>query len=171
MSVRHAGGRPPKFRSVQAMEEMIDAYFEGCKGEVLRDAEDEPVINKWGEVVMVGARPPTMTGLALALGFADRSSLLDYQGKPQFEAVIRRARSRIEQYTEERLFDRDGSAGARFSLQNNFRGWRDNRDVSITAAEGTDIMAEVRSMMATELPPAPAGPPPSGREALGRDGA
>ena len=82
--------------------------------------------------------------------FADRSSLLDYQGKPQFEAVIRRARSRIEQYTEERLFDRDGSAGARFSLQNNFKGWRDNRDVSITAAEGTDIMAEVRAKMAEE---------------------
>lgn len=150
MSAKNTGGRPPKFRSAQAMEKLIDAYFEGCKGEVLYDAEDEPVLNKWGEVVMVGKRPPTMTGLALALGFADRSSLKDYQGKPQFEAVIRRAKSRIEQYTEERLFDRDGSAGARFSLQNNFNDWRDNRDVSITAAEGTDIMAEVRSRMAAE---------------------
>ena len=144
-------GRPPKFKSVEAMERLIEAYFEGCRGEVLRDADDEPVLNKYGEVVMVGARPPTMTGLALALGFADRSSLLDYEGKPQFEAVIRRAKSRIEQYTEERLFDRDGNRGAQFSLQNNFRGWKESRDVTLTAAEGADIMAEVRTRMEAEV--------------------
>ena len=155
MSAKHAGGRPPKFKSVAEMETLIDSYFEGCKGEVLRDDDDKPVINKWGEVVMVGNRPPTMTGLALALGFADRSSLLDYQGKPQFEAVIRRARSRIEQYTEERLFDREGSAGARFSLQNNFKRWKESKDVNLTAAEGTEIMAEVRARMAEEGPVVP----------------
>ena len=150
MAGRKRVGRPPKFKSVEAMERLIEAYFEGCRGEVLRDADDEPVLNKYGEVVMVGARPPTMTGLALALGFADRSSLLDYEGKPQFEAVIRRAKSRIEQYTEERLFDRDGNRGAQFSLQNNFRGWKESRDVTLSAAEGADIMAEVRTRMAAE---------------------
>lgn len=151
MAGRKRVGRPPKFKSVEAMERLIEAYFEGCRGEVLRDADDEPVLNKYGEVVMVGARPPTMTGLALALGFADRSSLLDYEGKPKFEAVIRRAKSRIEQYTEERLFDRDGNRGAQFSLQNNFRGWKESRDVTLSAAEGADIMAEVRTRMAAEV--------------------
>ena len=150
MAGRKRVGRPPKFKSVEAMERLIEAYFEGCRGEVLRGAGDVPVLNKYGEVVMVGARPPTMTGLALALGFADRSSLLDYEGKPQFEAVIRRAKSRIEQYTEERLFDRDGNRGAQFSLQNNFRGWKESRDVTLSAAEGADIMAEVRTRMAAE---------------------
>lgn len=150
MAGRNRVGRPPKFKSVEAMERLIEAYFEGCRGEVLRDADDKPVLNKFGEVVMVGARPPTMTGLALALGFADRSSLLDYEGKPQFEAVIRIAKSRIEQYTEERLFDRDGNRGAQFSLQNNFRGWKESRDVTLSAAEGADIMAEVRTRMAAE---------------------
>ena len=29
----------------------------------------------------------------------------------------------MEQYAEERLFDRDGVNGARFSLANNFKGW------------------------------------------------
>ena len=139
MAGRKRVGRPPKFKSVEAMERLIEAYFEGCRGEVLRDADDEPVLNKFGEVVMVGARPPTMTGLALALGC-----------KPQFEAVIRRAKSRIEQYTEERLFDRDGNRGAQFSLQNNFRGWKESRDVTLSAAEGADIMAEVRTRMAAE---------------------
>lgn len=150
MAGRNRVGRPPKFKSVEAMERLIEGYFEGCKGEVLRDGDEEPVLNKYGEVVMVGARPPTMTGLALALGFADRSSLLDYEGKPQFEAVIRRAKSRIEQYTEERLFDRDGNRGAQFSLQNNFKGWKESKDVTLSTAEGADIMAEVRTRMAAE---------------------
>ena len=33
-----------------------------------------------------------------------------------------RAKARCEQYAEERLFDRDGTNGAQFSLKNNF-GW------------------------------------------------
>ena len=31
----------------------------------------------------------------------------------------------IEEYAEMRLFDRDGVNGAKFSLMNNFKGWRD----------------------------------------------
>lgn len=151
MAGKKAGGRPPKFRSPAAMQAKIDEYFEGCKGEILRDDDGMPVLTKRGDVVMVGERPPTMTGLALALGFADRSSLLDYQAKPRFEAVIVRAKSRIEQYAEERLFDRDGAAGARFSLQNNFRGWKETRDVNVSASESTDIMAEVRARMDAEV--------------------
>ncbi|KAA5659602.1 hypothetical protein F3G60_33715, partial [Pseudomonas aeruginosa] len=67
--------------------------------------------------------PPTVTGLALALGFNSRQSLLNYQGKAEFMDTITRAKARVEQYTEERLFDRDGSNGAQFSLRNNFKGW------------------------------------------------
>ena len=37
--------------------------------------------------------------------------------------TITRAKTRIEEYAESRLFDRDGSNGAQFSLQNNFKGW------------------------------------------------
>ena len=29
----------------------------------------------------------------------------------------------MEEYAESRLFDRDGSGGAQFSLRNNFKGW------------------------------------------------
>ena len=150
MEAKHPGGRPPKYRSAKALEKKIDQYFESCKGHPLIDEmTGKPVIYK-GFPVYEDQRPPTVTGLALALGFATRASLMDYQGKPQFEEIILRAKSRIEQYTEERLFDRDGSAGARFSLQNNFKGWKKKAEVSLSAAEGEDIMAEIAARMAGE---------------------
>ena len=65
-----------------------------------------------------------MTGLALALGFASRQALLNYQGKKAFNDTITRAKSRCEEYAESRLYDRDGARGAQFSLEHNFK-WLD----------------------------------------------
>ena len=67
--------------------------------------------------MVINQRPPTVTGLALALGFTTRLSLLNYQGKKEFMNTITRAKTMIEAYTEERLFDRDGTNGARIGLQ------------------------------------------------------
>lgn len=120
-----AGGRPPKYESKEQIEGLIEDYFKKCEGEILKDGNDEIVFDKFGRPVMVGVRPPTVTGLALALGFSTRTSLLNYQGKKEFLDTITRAKSMVEAYAEERLFDRDGSNGARFSLVNNFRGWSD----------------------------------------------
>lgn len=89
-------------------------------------------------------RPPTTAGLAYALGFQDRSSLLDYQGRKQFFPSVKRAKLRIEAYTEERLFDRDGVNGAKFSLTNNFKGWKNNPD----NAEGEkDALSRLDAML------------------------
>lgn len=136
---KHPGGRPPKYRTAAALQEGIDTYFRSCQGEVLRDGVGAPVLDKYGQPVMVGAKPPTVTGLALALGFASRQALLNYQGRPHFNDAITRAKSRVEEYTEGRLFDRDGARGAQFSLKNNFPGWRDNAE---GRSEGDD--GEVR---------------------------
>ena len=38
-------------------------------------------------------------------------------------------------YTEERLFDRDGSNGAQFSLRNNFRGWNERQPSELDIEE------------------------------------
>lgn len=78
--------------------------------------------DKYGQPVILGKRPPTVTGLALALGFTQRKSLIDYAKREGFADIIAMAKSRVEMYCEERLFDRDGVKGAMFSLQNNF-GW------------------------------------------------
>lgn len=112
-----------KFGSPEEMQAKITAYFDDCKGEVLTDKEGEPIFDKFGEPVMVGVKPLTVTGLALALGFTTRQALLNYQGRGEFKAIIEEAKLRIENYAEMRLYDRDGCNGARFNLQNNFRSW------------------------------------------------
>lgn len=124
-------GRPPKYKTVAEMQEKIDAYFKECEGKLLEDKEGNIVFDKFGKPVIVGAKPITVTGLALALGFTSRQALLNYQAKKQFVDTITRAKSRIEQYAEERLFDRDGANGAKFSLANNFKGWNEKQSVEI----------------------------------------
>lgn len=125
MVAKKAVGRPPKYKCKEEIEEKIETYFAECEGKVLKDDEGKPILNKWGKPVVINQRPPTVTGLALALGFTSRQALLNYQAKKEFVDTITRAKSRVEQYTEERLFDRDGSHGAQFSLRNNFKGWND----------------------------------------------
>lgn len=120
--------RPPKYKTVDALQAAIDAYFEDCQGKPLVDDKGNAVTDKYGEPVIVGAHPPTVTGLALALGFTNRQSLLNYQGKKQFLDTITRAKSRCEEYAESRLFDRDGARGAQFSLEHNFRWLEQDKD-------------------------------------------
>lgn len=112
------------------MQKKIDAYFAECEGHTIDDDEGKPILNKYGQPVVLDQRPPTITGLALALGFTTRQSLLNYQAKKEFVDTITRAKSRVEAYAEERLYDRDGVQGAKFNLSNNFSGWKENVDIS-----------------------------------------
>lgn len=124
-------GRPPKYKSKEEIEEKIEQYFKECEGEPLLDDDGEQVVNKYGYPCYIKApKPPTATGLALALGFSTRQGLLNYQGKKEFLDTITRAKSKVEEYAERRLFDRDGSNGAQFSLRNNFKGWNGEQDKS-----------------------------------------
>ena len=113
--------RPLKFQTVAELGKAFEKYFLDCAGRELLDDEGKPVVYK-GVPVIIGRRPPTVTGLAYALGFKSRQALLNYQGKEKFNDTITRAKLRIESYTEERLFDKDGVNGAKFSLINNFKG-------------------------------------------------
>ncbi len=118
--------RNPKYDSVEQLEEKIEAYFESCKGELLRDKDGEIVFNqKDGMPVWVGRRTPTIPGLALALGFSSKQSLYNYKAKKEFLDSISRAQTRVEQYTAEKLFDRESQRGAQFVLEYGFRYRRD----------------------------------------------
>jgi hypothetical protein len=125
-------GRPAIWDSVDGMQEKIDAYFVECEGKPFTKDDGEPLIDKWGNPVYIGQRPPTVTGLALALGFISRMSLIEYQGDKEFTDTITRAKARIEDYVESRLFDKDGSNGAKFSLSNNFKGWKEKQEIDMT---------------------------------------
>lgn len=118
--------RPPMYKTAAQMQAVIDKYFADCEGKPLIDSDGNPVFDKRGGVVMVG-KPPTVTGLALALGFATRKSLIDYQGKKEFVNTIARAKTRCEEYAESRLYDKDGANGAKFSLEQNFRWGKEEK--------------------------------------------
>lgn len=111
----------PKFETAEEMQEKIDVYFRECAGELLTDDAGNPILIN-DAPFYVGKRPPTMTGLAMALGFSSRQSISNYRKKPAFESVLTVARTRVEMYAEQRLYDRDGVNGAKFNLIQNF-GW------------------------------------------------
>ena len=132
-------GRKPTFTSAEEMQEKIDAYFASCEPELLRDGDGTPMLNKNGEPVYVGGRPMTNQGLALALGFTSRQSLLNYKAKREFVDTVTRARLRVEQYAAERLFDRDAQRGAQFTLAYGFGYARDAEDGKNRETQGVKI--------------------------------
>ena len=132
-------GRKPTFTSAEEMQEKIDAYFASCEPELLRDGDGTPMLNKNGEPVYVGGRPMTIQGLALALGFTSRQSLLNYKAKREFVDTVTRARLRVEQYAAERLFDRDAQRGAQFTLAYGFGYARDAEDGKNRETQGVKI--------------------------------
>lgn len=58
--------------------------------------------------------------------------------------TITRAKSMVEAYAEERLFDKDGSNGARFSLINNFRGWTEKPQTDLDEQEQEERIQGMR---------------------------
>lgn len=135
-----ARGSKPKYTSAEEIQGLIDEYFERCKGEWLKDDNGDMVFNKFGSPIRVDEKPPTVTGLSLALGFSSRQSLLNYQAKKEFMDTITRAKAMCEEYAERRLYDRDGSRGAEFSLRHNFK-WAEN-----AGADDTDLQ-KVRDIL------------------------
>ena len=135
-------GCPPMYETKEEMEEKIERYFKECNGVPYFDDDGNPLRTDKGCIVYEKQpKPPTVTGLALALGFSTRKSLLEYQGKPEFVNTITRAKTRIEEYAEIRLFDRDGVNGAKFSLMNNFKGWRDKPEKTDKESNTADMLA------------------------------
>jgi hypothetical protein len=134
-------GRPPMYSDPEEMQKAIDAYFSLCEGEKALDDEGNPITTKYGYLYKVEPKPPTITGLALALGFNSRQALLNYQGREAFNDTVTRAKARVEEYAESRLFDKDGANGAKFSLANNFRGWAEKQEIDMTA--GMTIKVEL----------------------------
>lgn len=114
----------PVFKGAEDIKAKIERYFRSCEAVQALDDECAPVFDKNGApVYAVQEVPLTVSGLALALGFGSREELLSYRGKPYAEAAIRSALLRIENYAEERLFDKGQSSGAKYFLEGNFKSW------------------------------------------------
>ena len=120
-------GRPKKWTDPGKMQKKIDEYFVMCEGKPLLDDYGEQVFNKFGEPIILNAKPPTVAGLACYLGMDSRQTLLNYQNDEEFTYVITNAKTRIEAYLEESLMNRNAQRGAEFNLRCNFR-WNDKQD-------------------------------------------
>ena len=150
MSDKRPVGSPPYFTEVEEMKELIDKYFEDCKGEPLLDDEGNQMLDKRGHPIRINVEPPTVTGLALALGFNSRQSLLNYQAKEAFVDTITRAKAIIEKYNEIRLYDKEGVNGAKFNLSNNY-GWSEkvvsentNKNYDMSKEDAEEIIKKAK---------------------------
>ncbi|MCR4282797.1 MAG: DNA-packaging protein [Bauldia sp.] len=124
-------GRPPKFRTPEEMEPLVDSYFAECD-------TAEP------------ARPYTIPGLAQALGFVDRQSLLDYAEKPEFSCTIKAAKLRVETQRSEKLVAGVGNVtGMIFDLKNNF-GWRDKTEHELSSDPSRPLVTRIEIVAAGE---------------------
>jgi len=103
--MKDKGGRPRLYDNAEALQREVDAYFDN-------------------EV-----KAPTITGLALWLGFESRQSFYDYEKEGEFSYTIKKARLRIEERYEQRLHG-NSPAGAIFALKN--FGWTDRQEIDHT---------------------------------------
>ena len=88
-------------------------------------------------------RPPTVTGLVLALGFAGRQALCDYEKQGEFSYAIKRLKSKCEDYYEECLTNGQPAAGAIFALKN--FGWRDKAEIEHSGNMNVSLASQIES--------------------------
>ena len=131
---KNPGGRPKAYDSAEDMQQLIDNYFKDCEGTPLIDDEGKPYLDKNYQPIITGKTPPSIAGLAYALGFTSRQSLLNYQDDEKFMDVITRAKLRIEIYNNSRLYDKDGVQGAKFNLTVNY-GYIDKTETDLNIKE------------------------------------
>lgn len=124
--VKNPVGRPLLFKTPDAMQKVIDEYFEWCDNRAVK------AVNKDGEEYMINSPAPyTMSGLARRLGM-NRRTLVDYTERSEFLPTIKEARSRVEEDVETRMNEKNTfTPGLIFNAKENF-GWKDKSEVENT---------------------------------------
>jgi len=116
-----------KYDTAKELEDAIEAYFIKCRPSRQVDDQGNPINTPNGSPIY-DQHPPTMTGIALALGFKNRISLYEYEKRGvDFAETISRARARIEEF-HEAMLARSGCTGSIFFLKNH--GWIDEQMLS-----------------------------------------
>lgn len=114
------------------MQKAIDKYFEEHGDRPLLDDEGIPVSDKNGNIIML-TNPPTVSGLALHLGFLDRQSIYDYAKRNDgFSCTVKKAIMKIEAYAEAHLY-MGKPTGAIFWLKNH--RWVDEQKQTVDINE------------------------------------
>ena len=129
---KNPAGRPLKFKNKEELEKKINEYFENCPDFKIITYFDKNSC----EVIEHKIMTPTISGLALFLGFCDRRSFYDYEEYPEFSHTIKKARSKIENEYEKQLWN-DKCAGAIFALKN--LGWVDKVEQDVNLSDSLNI--------------------------------
>ena len=103
-------GRPLKYETPEELESAIDAYFDETER-------------------------PTLSGLALFLGFDSRQTLYNYKERDEFLDIIKRARLIVESKYEERLVYEPNQTGVIFALKN--MEWKDSKSLDHQSSDGS----------------------------------
>lgn len=123
-------GRPRTYATADELQIECDGYFEYIKGLYKDEVTYNPDSMEY-ETKRVWIRlpeNPTITGLALYLGYSCRNSVREAaKFGPTYAHVINRARLRVEMAYESRLHG-DKNAGSMFALKN--MGWVDRTETT-----------------------------------------
>lgn len=127
---------PLIYTDPEVMKKMCDKYFASCEG-VLHDRWGNILLNENDTPVYGVVKPYTISGLARFLGMSTEALKMYRRGQRddvgfgnsnlQFSDVLLDARQKVEEYAEHRLYDKDGSYGARFVLDHGF-GWHTTKE-------------------------------------------
>lgn len=131
-AVGNKGGAKPMYNTPEEMEQIIDDYFESCWDEVWEEVynkEDRSWIwvqkfDRDGKPLMKLIERPTVTGLALVLGFTSRQALLNYQVKKEFVDTVKKAKLIVEHYYEKGVTEGDIHPATGIFILKNFE-WKD----------------------------------------------
>jgi hypothetical protein len=128
------GGRPPIYdgnnpddvEKVNLLSEQYFTYIQGEYEPIPKSNDDDQQEYK----CVRRKEPPTVTGLALYLGFESKNTLYDYSKKVEFSDSIKKALTKIEQHHEIAVSYGEKCAGNIFILSN--FGWKNQMAVDHT---------------------------------------
>ena len=131
-------GKPPVLGNPKELELKCEEYFEWIKGEfelkagnrTIKDESGNPITEEFEYKDWIrNPEQPTVTGLALFLGFESRQSLYDYGKKTEYSYIIKRSKLKVEHNYEKGLWN-DKPTGVIFALKN--MGWNDTQSIDHT---------------------------------------
>ncbi len=172
-SLGNKGGKPPKYKTVEELEDRIAKWKEWIKGErgvrkcktfdpatgtfidgipvYDKKSKTHVIVEQYEEYWIEEPQKPSVANFVLFLGFAGRQSLLDYRtrlGKTsKFADAITAGLEWIGKQHQENLLE-SGAAGSQFWLKNH--GWKDQSsiDLDTTNNSKTTTMTFEQAMFA-----------------------
>lgn len=127
--------RPRIYESVEELDKAIDDYFYPMTWTEMQTGAGIIKSEPFKSTTRISK--PTVTGLALALGFADKTTLYEYRDRDEFSYSVKRALMMIENYHEEGLSE-NNVAGRIFALKN--MGWKDKSESDVNLNGGVRVV-------------------------------